>query len=251
MRLKNRVALIFAGASGLGRASAMACAQDGAAIVIADINEAWAEQTIAAIGATGGTAVFLKTDACSEEAVKATVEKTVAEFGALNILINSAGLAAPDGGDNWHGQIDLYLKGPFYACKYGVEEMLRAGGGSIVNIASISGVTGGVSRSVDETGYPAAKHGLIGLTRTIALAYAKRNIRCNAICPGYIRTEMTRRIYTANDGGQSMISETLRVPMDRWGEPHEIGKVAAFLASDDSSFITGQPIIVDGGFMAR
>jgi NAD(P)-dependent dehydrogenase (short-subunit alcohol dehydrogenase family) len=92
---------------------------------------------------------------------------------------------------------------------------------------------------------------VLGLTRTIALAYAKKNIRVNAICPGYIKTELTRSLYETDDSGQAMISERLRVPMDRWGEPHEIGKVAAFLASDDASYITGQPIIVDGGFMAR
>jgi NAD(P)-dependent dehydrogenase (short-subunit alcohol dehydrogenase family) len=112
-------------------------------------------------------------------------------------------------------------------------------------------VTGSVSRTVDETGYPCAKHGVIGLTRTLALAYAKKKIRVNAICPGYIKTGMTEQLYQAADGGRALISETLRVPMDRWGEPHEIGKVVAFLASDDASYITGQPIIVDGGFMAR
>ena len=108
-----------------------------------------------------------------------------------------------------------------------------------------------MAKTVDGTGYPCAKHGVIGLTRTIALAYAKKNIRANAICPGYIRTDLTRPMYETEDGGQTLISDTLRVPLDRWGEPHEIGKVAAFLASDDASYITGQPIIVDGGFMAR
>jgi NAD(P)-dependent dehydrogenase (short-subunit alcohol dehydrogenase family) len=129
--------------------------------------------------------------------------------------------------------------------------MGRTGGGSIVNIASIAGVTGGISTSVDATGYPCAKHGVIGLTRTIALAYATKNIRANAVCPGYIRTAMTRPLYERPDGGQSVIDEDLQVPLGRWGEPHEIGRVVAFLASDDASYITGQPIIVDGGVMAR
>ena len=112
-------------------------------------------------------------------------------------------------------------------------------------------MTGGTSKNVDGTGYPSAKHGLIGLTRTIALAYAAKNIRANAVCPGYIRTALTRSLYDVPDGGDSLITDQLRIPMGRWGEPHEIGRVVAFLASDDASFITGQPIIVDGGFMAR
>jgi NAD(P)-dependent dehydrogenase (short-subunit alcohol dehydrogenase family) len=129
--------------------------------------------------------------------------------------------------------------------------MEKAGGGAIINIASVSGVTGGVATNADETAYSCSKHAVIGLTRTLALTYAKKNIRVNAVCPGYIRTAGTRRLHEAPDGGRELISETLRVPMNRWGEPHEIGKVVAFLASDDASFITGQPIIVDGGFMAR
>jgi NAD(P)-dependent dehydrogenase (short-subunit alcohol dehydrogenase family) len=104
---------------------------------------------------------------------------------------------------------------------------------------------------VQGTGYPSAKHGVIGLTRSIALIYAKQNIRANAICPGYIKTELTKRLHEDEEASRKLISETLQVPMDRWGDPHEIGKVAAFLASDDASYITGQPIIVDGGIMAR
>jgi NAD(P)-dependent dehydrogenase (short-subunit alcohol dehydrogenase family) len=245
--------LIIGGASGLGRAAAEACAEEGASVMIADINEAWGQDVVSALRTRGGAADFVLTDACSKAAVKAAVEKTVAEFGKLDVLINSAGTAdmPANGSAGWHAAIELYLKGPFYACKYAIEEMLRTGGGAIINVASIAGITGSSARDVDETGYAAAKHGVIGMTRTLALAYAKNNIRVNAICPGYIKTEMTRRLFDAEDGGRGLISETLRVPMDRWGEPSEIGKVAAFLASDDASYITGQPIIVDGGFMAR
>ena len=129
--------------------------------------------------------------------------------------------------------------------------MERNGGGAIVNISSVAGVTGAIAKSIEGTAYGCAKHGVIGLTRTIALTYAKDNIRANAICPGYIRTALTRSMHEAEDGGDSLINETLRVPMGRWGDPVEIGKVAAFLVSDDASYITGQPIIVDGGIMAR
>ena len=248
MRLKDRVALIIGGASGLGRAAAEACAEDGAKIMVADINERGGQEVVSGILSRGGGAAFIKTDMTVEAEVKAAVEASVREFGKLDILVTSAG---GHGQADWHFAIDLYLKGPFYACKYALAEMERTGGGTIINIASVAGVTGSVSRTVDETGYPCGKHGVIGLTRTLALAYAKKNIRVNAVCPGYIKTGMTESLYQSADGGRALISETLRVPMDRWGEPHEIGKVVAFLASDDASYITGQPIIVDGGFMAR
>jgi len=250
MKLDKKAALVVGGASGLGRACAEACAEEGALVMIADVNETGAADAIKDIRAAGGSASFVATDITDEAAVRHAVQATVEEFGPLEILITSAGAEVSEHA-GWHFSIDLYLKGPYYACKYALEEMERNGGGSIVNIASVAGVTGGLTKSIDGSGYACAKHGIIGLTRTIALTYAKKNIRANAICPGYIRTALTRTLYERDDGGQSLISETLRVPLNRWGEPHEIGRVAAFLASDDASYITGQPIIVDGGIMAR
>jgi NAD(P)-dependent dehydrogenase (short-subunit alcohol dehydrogenase family) len=250
VKLENRVALVFGGASGIGRACVEACAEEGAQVMIADVDDARAQDVIAGLVASGGTASFVATDITDERAVEAAVRSTVEQFGSLDILVTSAGAGTES--SNWHFAIDLYLKGPYYACKHGVAEMERQGGGVIINISSLAGVTGsGSSQNVQGTGYPCAKHGVIGLTRTIALAYAKKNIRANAICPGYIRTELTRSLFEDEAASRTLISETLQVPMDRWGEPHEIGKVAAFLASDDASFITGQPIVVDGGFMAR
>jgi NAD(P)-dependent dehydrogenase (short-subunit alcohol dehydrogenase family) len=248
MKLENRVALVFGGASGIGRACAEACADEGAKIMIADVNEAGADEVIEGFEPDRGTGAFVATDITDERAVAQAVRSTVDRFGSVDVLITSAGA----GSSNWHQAIDLYLKGPYFACKHALVAMEDQGGGVIVNISSLAGVTGsGSAKDVQSTGYPCAKHGVIGLTRTIALAYAKKNIRANAICPGFIRTELTRPLYTDDAASHMLISETLQVPMDRWGEPHEIGKVAAFLASDDASFITGQPIIVDGGFMAR
>jgi NAD(P)-dependent dehydrogenase (short-subunit alcohol dehydrogenase family) len=251
MKLARKSALIIGGAAGLGRASAEACGAEGACVMIADINEAAAHQAISTIQKAGGSASFIYTDGTDEPSVKAAVEATTAEFGSLDILVNSigGGRTADDAG--WHRAIDMFLKSTYYACRHSIVEMEKAGGGSIINVASIAGVTGSIATDVETTGYACAKHGVVGLTRTLALAYGKKNIRVNVICPGYFKTEMTKRIHDTEDEGLSYINDTLRVPMGRWGDPREIGTVAAFLASEDSSFITGQPIIVDGGFMAR
>jgi NAD(P)-dependent dehydrogenase (short-subunit alcohol dehydrogenase family) len=205
MKLSNKIALVIGGAAGLGRASAEACAAEGASVMIADINDQAGADAVAAIRDAGGSASFIHTDGMDDAAVKAAVDATVAQFGGVDILVNSIGGTEGRTGDaGWHLSIDLFLKSSY-----------------------------------------------VGLTRTLALAYAKQSIRVNVICPGYFKTEMTAMIHDRDDGGMSHINENLRVPMGRWGEPREIGTVAAFLASDDSSFITGQPIIVDGGFMAR
>jgi NAD(P)-dependent dehydrogenase (short-subunit alcohol dehydrogenase family) len=251
MKLQGKAALIIGGSAGIGRACAEACAEAGAQVMIADINEARSNEAVAAITSAGGTASFVHTDATVEETVKAAVAATVAAFGKLDILVNSAGGFAKHDAEGWHRYIDMFLKGPYYACRAALPEMEKNGGGSIINISSLAGVTGSRVQDADGTGYPAAKHGVIGITRTLALAYGKKNIRVNAICPGYVKTEATRNLYDVEDGGRKLISQDLRVPLDRWGEAHEIGNVAAFLASDDASFITGQPIVVDGGFMAR
>lgn len=253
VRLDDKVALVIGAASGIGLASAELCAEGGAQVMLADIDADAGRAAADRINQQGGIAAFTEVNARDEQSVVAAIAATVSTFGRLQVLVNSAGAgdleSAP--GQAWHDFIDLFLKGPYYACLHGVEEMERAGGGSIINVASIAGVTGSVSNGVDGSGYGSAKHGLIGLTRTMALAYATRNIRVNAVCPGYIKTAITTFLYSDPEVSRRVISEDLRVPMDRWGEPREVGAAIAFLASDAASFITGQPIIVDGGFMAR
>lgn len=252
-RMDDKVALVIGAASGIGLASAEMFAEAGATVMLADNDEAAGQVAADDINRRGGTAAFTFVDASAEQSVVAAIAATVAMFGRLQVLVNSAGAgdlhSAP--GQAWHDFVDLYLKGPYYACLHSVDEMARAGGGSIVNIASIGGITGSVSSNVEGSGYGTAKHGLVGLTRTMALAYAKQNIRVNAVCPGYVKTALTSFLYADPETSRRVISEDLRVPMDRWGEPREVGAVVTFLASDAASFITGQPIVVDGGFMAR
>jgi NAD(P)-dependent dehydrogenase (short-subunit alcohol dehydrogenase family) len=250
MKLQDRVGLVFGGASGIGRACAEALAADGAAVVVADPNESGGKEVVDAISAAGGRAAFVATDISDEDAVRHVVARTVEEFGTLDILVTSAG-SSPSGDQAWHRGIDIYLKGPYYACRHAIPIMEANGRGVVVNIASVAGLRGSiVGTDVDGTAYPSAKHGVLGMTKTLAMMYGPKNIRVNAICPGYIKTGLTKRMHESPES-EAFIKERIRVPLGRWGEPSEIGKVVAFLATDDASYISGQAIAVDGGMTAR
>lgn len=247
MKLAGRTALVFGGASGIGSASAYAMAAEGAAVVIADVNEQGAAEVIERIEHLGGQARFVPTDITDEDAVARAVKHTVTEFGGLDSLVTSAGASRGD----WHESIDMFMKGPYYACRHAIPELLRRETPTVINIGSVASVRGSSQApGIDQTAYSMAKHAVLGLTRTLALAYGSQGLRVNCVCPGYIKTGLTKPLHDA-PGSDSLITDTLRVPLGRWGEPEDIGNVVAFLASDDAAYITGQAIVVDGGITAR
>jgi NAD(P)-dependent dehydrogenase (short-subunit alcohol dehydrogenase family) len=251
-RVSGKVALITGGGSGIGRATAVVFAREGAKVVIADYNREGGEQTVKTIKSAGGEATFVEANVAIAKQVEAMVAKAVEAYGRLDCAFNNAGIEGQIGGniaecseENWGRIIAINLTGVFLCMKYEIPQMLKQGGGSIVNTASVAGLVG----LPGGTAYVASKHGVAGLTKSAALEYAKSGLRINAVCPGFIRTAMTERVM---DGGS--ISEDAMMaaePLGRIGRPEEIANAVLFLCSDDASFITGIPLPIDGGYIAQ
>ena len=249
-RLEGKVAVITGAASGIGRATALLFAAEGARVVVADWDEANGERAVQEIRERGGEATFVRADVANPEDVQRMVAVALERYGRLDILFNNAGVEgeqAPTADcslENWDRVININLRGVFLGMKYAIPAMLANGGGVIINNASVAGLVGvqGVPA------YCAAKGGVVQLTRAAALEYARQNIRVNAICPGVILTPMVER-FIAGDEERRRQFMALE-PVGRFGRPEEVARLALFLASDDSSFCTGAPFIIDGGFSA-
>lgn len=248
--LNGKAAIVTGGSSGIGRATALLLARHGAAVMVSDIAEAAGKQTVEIIRRKGGRAEFIKTDVSVPGDCEALVERTLSEYGRLDIAFNNAGipgtpaLTASYGFANWRRVLDVNLTGVFNCMTYELAAM-QSRGGVIVNTASIMGLQGAPGASA----YSAAKHGVIGLTRTAALEYGRHGIRVNAVCPGYIATPMT----TESDRN---VSEKVRKAAENSGairrlaEPEEVSEMVFWLCSDKASFVTGAHFVVDGGVTA-
>lgn len=250
---KGRVALVTGGASGIGLATARAFAACGASVVVADLPGGAGEAAARELREGGAQAAFVVVDVADHASVTKMVEATVGAFGRLDCAINNAGISGGGGPrmatadydlENWRRVISVNLDGVFHCLRAEIPAMLANGGGAIVNMASILGSVGFANAAA----YTASKHGVVGLTRVAALEYSSRNVRVNAIGPGFIETPMTAPI-RSTDEGREMI--TAQHPIGRLGRPEEIADLALFLCSGAASFITGAYYVDDGGYTAR
>jgi NAD(P)-dependent dehydrogenase (short-subunit alcohol dehydrogenase family) len=250
--VEGKVALVTGGGGGIGRASALAFAREGARVAVADFAAAAAHETVSQINAAGGQAITLTGDVTRAKDVRTMVDDTIAAYGRLDCAFNNAGIApyqvdasgkktAEWSEASFDRMIAVNLKGVWLCMKEEIPRMQSQGGGAIVNTASIAGLIGLATSSA----YVAAKHGVIGLTKTAALEYADANIRVNAVCPGFIKTQMTED--TMRRRGEVLLAQ---IPFRRVGEPGEIAEMVVWLCSDRASYVTGASYNVDGGWMA-
>src|SRR5215831_15638966 len=246
-KLENKVAVITGAASGIGRATAIRFAGEGAAVVIADLNRGGGEATVRDCRENGSPAVFQLADVSSEEEIKGSIDRAVKEFGRLDVIYNNAGLGGAVGplenttSENWDRSFSILLRAVFLGIKHAAPEMRKAGGGSVISTASIAGLRGAAGLHA----YCAAKAGVISLTRSASIELAKDKIRVNCICPGLIATPLT---YNRIPGGEQVATQLFAgfQPWPRAGRPEDIAAMALFLASDDSEFVSGQAMVVDG-----
>ncbi len=251
MRLKDKVALITGAGSGIGRESAILFAREGAAVVCVDLNEDAARGTEAEIKSTGGRAIAIHADVAIGDDCREMVEAAERAFGRLNVLFNNAGIMHADDDDAmkttehvWELTMDINAKGVFLGCKYGIPALQRAGGGSIINTASLVALMGSAAAQV---AYTASKGAVLAMTRELAIVHARENIRINALCPGPLKTELLMKFL---DTEEKLQRRLVHIPIGRFGEAKEIAQAALWLASDESSFMTGADFVIDGGITA-
>jgi NAD(P)-dependent dehydrogenase (short-subunit alcohol dehydrogenase family) len=249
-QLEGKVGLVTGGTSGIGRETAVLFAKEGAKVVVAGRREAEGKETIGLILAAGGDGLFVKTDVSKGSEVEVLVQKAVEKFGRLDIAFNNAGIEgvwAPiirQTEEDWDRTISINLKGVWLCLKYQIRQMLAQGtGGAIVNMGSVTGLIGAVGAAA----YSASKHGVIGLTKSAALENAKSGIRINTVCPGFTETPMADRIFRVPQIQKHVLSCH---PIGRLGRPTEIAEAVVWMCSDRASFMTGQSLVLDGGFLA-
>lgn len=240
--------MITGAGSGIGRASALRFASEGGRIAVADVVEEAGLETVEQIEASGGEAAFFSVDVTDEESVASLYDEVEAQLGAVDVLMNNAGILHPSDRSVtetdrsvWDRVLAINLTGVFLCCKHGIPKLLAAGGGSVVNTASISGLVGSATSQI---AYAATKGGVIALSRDIAVEFARRRIRCNALCPGPIETPLALQLYRDEEAWER---RRIHIPIGRLGTTAEVAEAALFLASDESSLVTGTCLVVDGG----
>lgn len=249
--LSGKVAIVTGGSAGIGRAAALALAAEDAAVVIADVAAERGEAVAAEIRDKGGTALFVRADVSHDDEVAAAVARAVEVFGGLDLAFNNAGVEGAAAithectVENWNRTLAVNLTGVWSCMRHEIPAMLARGGGAIVNNSSVAGLVGFATIPA----YTASKHGIVGLTKTAALEYAEKGIRVNAVCPGVIDTEMIERFTGNQPEAEAALLAT--EPVGRLGRPEEIAEAVVWLCSERASFVTGQAIAVDGGFVAR
>lgn len=248
--LANKIVLITGAASGIGRSVALACAREGASVLLSDLNDTGLQETAELVREVGSEALTVVANVGKPADCQHLVERCCAHFGRLDVAVNNAGIGGPSARtveyplDGWDEVIQINLSGVFYGMKYQIEAMLRTGGGSIVNITSILGAVGFASAPA----YAAAKHGVVGLTQTAALEYGVEGIRVNAVGPGFIRTPLIHALEQNTAVHEMLVAAH---PIGRLGEPEEVAELVVWLASSRASFVTGAYYPVDGGYLAR
>lgn len=251
MRLQAKVALITGAGSGIGRESALLFAREGAKIVVVDLNEPGGQETVARVRESGGEATFVRADVSRAAEAEGMIHAAEEAFGRLDVLFNNAGISHMNDDDAISTEEDVWdltfavnVKGVFLGCKYGIPALRRAGGGTIINTASFVAILGAAT---PQLAYTSSKGAVLSMTRELAVIHARENIRVNALCPGPLRTELLMKYLNTEEKRQRRL---VHIPMGRFGEASEIANAALFLASDESSFVTGATFLVDGGITA-